>query len=111
MALPTKQGLRKIQVEQTQHYWKLVTTEDGYLAISIGVVEKPNCRLLVVTPWLEPWLAMGSHPAIGNSETGIITPALVSQAIKFALFNNWTDSSHQNMSLEYRNQVFSVKSY
>jgi len=89
MALPKKQGLRKIQIEQTRYYWKVVTTENGYLALSIGVVDKPNSRLLVVTPWLEPWLAMGSYPAIKGERNGVITPALVKQAIKFALVNNW----------------------
>ncbi|RTQ50686.1 hypothetical protein EJV47_08620 [Hymenobacter gummosus] len=108
MALPKKQGLRKLQVGTTGYYWKLRNERNGEMTITIGEVANPNCRLTVHTNWYDPWLMLGDRTG-QRWTTGIITPALVRQAINYALSQQWGEEGNRNWVLNYQNETFSIR--
>lgn len=108
MALPKKHGLRQLLVGPAGYYWKLRNERNGEMTITIGEVANPNCRLTVHTNWYDPWLMLGDRTE-QRWTTGIITPALVRQAIDYALSHHWGEEGKRNLVLNYQDEMFSIR--
>jgi hypothetical protein len=104
MALPKKHGLRTILVGPAAYYWK-VRQGEPELEVTVGKVTDQNCRLTVLTPWVERQLLCSGQPYV----TGIITPALVREAIDYALLQGWGKEGNRRLVLNYQDETFSIR--
>ena len=109
MAIPKKNGLRKIKVGSTEYYWNFRTDySTKTIRIRIGKVDDQNTNLLIEAYYVDKWLTIGEGETKQN-EIEIVKPGFIRQAIEFALLNNWNQEQNKRLNLIYENKELTIK--
>lgn len=106
MAIPQRNGLRKIKVGNKEYYWNFNTNyPTKTIRISIGEINNQNKRLLIDAYYVDTWLTIGDKERRRN-EIEIVTPGFIRQAIDFAISNGWNLDVNKKLYCIYENKEF-----
>ncbi|MGV3613064.1 MAG: hypothetical protein ACO1N0_19035 [Fluviicola sp.] len=102
MALPKKKnGFRSIIINEQTFNWRIT---DNYLDIRSGVF--PETKIHIALEWIDHSIPFEERSYLNNLQ---VTPRLVSEAIAFALDNQWNPAikTTHTFLLSYAGKSFS----
>jgi len=108
MSLPgKKRGFRKTVIDGKEFSWRFNSL------IEINPSSSKANKLLVDFGWVDPFLNVNNKSAsLPENNPAIATPSLTSQAIEFALKNNWDVTKRTGvMKIVYRDSLFTLSSH
>ena len=100
---PRPPGWRTILVDRRSYYWRFA----GTIRVCAAWASQ-RTTLIVDLGWSDPWLALPDGAA-SSSTGGAITPALISQAIRWAFQVGWMpDQRHAPLRIQRMDDGFAL---